>query len=100
MLPKSLDSLDDCQTKEDAKSFFRNFRNTDRVSPDAEPITPKSDARLAIRKLRPSNHFIQASLCLSQDQIRALYRIDESHGNNWDAYCDALSLEQIKCVGW
>lgn len=98
--PMLINSLDECQTKEDVKSFFGNFRNTDRAPPDAEPFTPKSDAQFALRKLRPSNPFIRASLCLDQDQVSALSRIDESHGNNWDAYCDALSLEQIKCVGW
>ncbi len=88
--------LDDCQNKEEAKLFF-GLHGDERTSSN---ITPVSDAKLALRKLRPSNPWIDSTCVLRPDQIQLLHEIVEMKPSTWDSYCDALSIEQIRCVGW
>ena len=92
------DCFEDCRTKEEAKRYFQRFGHERRSS----NITPATDALLALRKLRPSNPFLRRApeLHLRPDQAGALRQVAAEAPPSWDAYCDALSIEQIKCVGW
>lgn len=88
--------LHDCNNREEAKLFF-GLHGHERTSSD---ITPVTDATLALRKLRPTNPWIDPRDVLRPEQIQLLREIVEMNPSTWDSYCDALSIEQIRCVGW
>ena len=89
-------SFESCTTREQLKRFFENHSQERLIS----NITPASDARLALRKLRRSNVFISEACVLRPDQHELLERVIEENSMSWDSYCDALAVEQILCVGW
>lgn len=91
-------TLEDCNSTSDAKNYFQQFSNERLLS----NVTPAVDAALALRKLRPRNPFLRQSLhmYLRPDQIEPLEQIVATNPNSWDAYCDVLDIDQIKCVGW
>lgn len=79
----------ECHSIEAAQAFFEQ-NNTS---------TPATYARLALRKLRPSNPFIGNDDTILPDQEEALRAIADGVGG-WDSYCTALTYRQIQCVGW
>ena len=82
--------LFDCQTIEAVQAFFEANSTT---------IAPAAYARLALRKLRPSNPFVSDVDTLFPDQEEALRAVADGDGG-WGAYCAALTVRQVHCVGW
>lgn len=83
------DCLFECDTMEEVKAFFQLHNN----------LNPANYASLALRKLRPSNPFVNHDDYLLPDQKEALRTIADGAGG-WDAYCAALTFRQVQCVGW
>lgn len=82
-------TLGECESIETVRAFFEAHNDFD----------PATYARLALRKLRPSNPFIDRDDVLLPEQEGALVRVAGGAGD-WGAYCSALTYRQVQCVGW
>lgn len=86
-----LETSNNCTTTRGYIDFYNSHRPA--------PFTPQSDARFALDKLNLP-FYRQSPYQLTPQQQATLQEIAAGAETTWDSYCTALTIDQLKVVGW